>query len=157
MAASDVAQYVSWAEAGLAVLVVILALLAGMRAARPRYVRGAAIAAPLLSAVVIVGVSVFGGFSLAPIFAVVAAVVGAGVGFLAGRAAKYGEHKGQRVVKPSPVVAWAGAVSWALIAVAIAFVGPNAASLMATVALGVAAMALVESVMHLSGARAVVR
>lgn len=155
MNATQIAQYVWWAQIGLAVLIVVLALLGAVRASRPRYLRAAAVAAPALSAAVIVVASVIGGFGLAPVAAGVAVLAGAAVGFLAGRSARFGEHQGKRVVKPSPAVAWVNALAVALLALGIALVGPNTASLMAAVALGTAAMALVESAVHLSRAGAV--
>lgn len=157
MTASQVAQYVFWAQVGVAALGVLLSIAVGARAARPRYVRGSALVAPLLTAAAIVAASLLGGFRFSWVAVGAAVAVGAVVGFLAGRSATYGEHQGKRVVKPSPLVAWLLGASIALLALGIAMVGPNTASLLASLALGCATMAFVESVMHMAEAGKVIR
>ncbi len=157
MTASQVAQYVFWAQVGVAALGVLLSIAVGARAARPRYVRGSTLVAPLLTAAAIVVASLLGGFRFSWVALGAAVAVGAVVGFFAGRSATYGEHQGERVVKPSPLVAWLYAASVALLAIGIAVVGPNTASLIASLAMGCVAMAFVESAMHMAGARKVLR
>lgn len=157
MAPSDIAQYVAWVQIGLAVLVVLFALLAAVRAARPHYVRGSALIAPALTVVAVIAASALGGFGLSLTATGIAVIAGAAVGFFAGRGAKYGEYQGKRAVKPMPLIAWVNALSIALLALGVALIGPNTASLLAAVAMGAAAMAMAESVAHLAGSRAVVR
>lgn len=157
MAPGDIALYIAWAQTGLAVLVVLFALLAAVRAARPHYVRGSALIAPALTVAAIIAASTLGGFGLSLTATGIAVVAGAAAGFFAGRSAKYGEYQGKQVVKPMPLIAWVNALSIALLALGVALVGPNTASLLAAVAMGAAAMAMTESAAHLAGSRTAVR
>ncbi|MDZ4169666.1 MAG: hypothetical protein U1E26_08425 [Coriobacteriia bacterium] len=155
MSALEISRYVMWVQVGLAALASLLLVFYGLRAARPRYVRGAVIVAPILSVVFATVVSRVAGFGISVLAASFVIVAGAVIGVFVGRSAKMGVREDKPIVRPSAAAVWVTVVAWSLAAFAMALIGPNAASTMMAVVLGTAAMGFAESVMHLSRARKV--
>jgi len=153
---TDYTQYVTYAQWGLVAFAALFAVLSAVRGSKTHVVKPAILiitaALPFLGAFVVMSL---GGFGVSAVYAVVAIAVGAGIGFVLGRSAKYGTSDGRTVVKPSPVAPWLVAVTWILLLVAIMFVTANAASAAMLLLLLALAMGLTETVLHVVGARAV--
>jgi len=154
---SDYTQYVTYAQWGLVVFAALFAVLGAVRGAKTHVVKpGFLIVTAVLPFVGALIVMSLGGFGVSTVYAVVALVIGAGIGFLLGRSAKYGTSDGKTIVKPSPVAPWLTAVTWILLLVAIMFVSANAASAAMLLLLLALATGLTDTILHVVGARAVV-
>jgi hypothetical protein len=150
----NLASYLAWINLALVILVAVLALIWALRMSRRRRVKPASqIVLGLLPFVAMWGVLYISGLSLNPIWAVVAVVLGIGLGYLVSRSAEYASVSGRWAVKPSAAPPWVSAIGWMLVAIAVAFFGPSAVSATLLVPLLGATMWLTETVMHALGAR----
>ncbi len=141
--------YLLWIEVALVAIVAVLALVWALRGAKLRRVKpGSQIIVGLLPFVAVWGVLAVTGLALNPIFAVIAVVVGAGIGFLVARRAPLVPYAGRTVVKPSAVSGWVSAVAWVLVGASVAFLGPNSVSAALLIALLGAAMSFAETMTH---------
>ncbi len=146
---SNYTQYVTYAQWGLVAFAALFAVLGAVRGSKAHVVKPALLivsaVVPFLGAFVVMSL---GGFGVSPVYAIVAIVIGAGIGFLLGRSVKYGTSDGKLIVKPSPVAPWLTAVTWILLLVAIMFVTANAASAAMLLLLLALAMGLTETILH---------
>ena len=151
-------QYAAYVQWGLVAFVAIFALLYALRASKPHFVRPPVqIISGLLPFAGAYFVMTYGGFAVVPLYAAAAVAVGAVPGVLLGRRVRMGTNQGRAVVRPSRLIVWFAALSWILVAVAIMFVGVDAASAAMLLALLFSGMGLAESMCHIVRARGAVR
>ena len=139
----SVATYLTWIELALVVIVALLAVVWAIRLSKPRRVKPPSQhVVGVFPFLMVWAVLYITGLALNVIWAIVALVVGIGLGYLVARGSRPVRYKDHWVVKPSPVPPWSSAVAWVLVAIAVAFLGPSAVSVSLLLVILAAAMAL---------------